>query len=126
MIGECSACGLPIYRLPLVGASPSHGHRKLSTASSSHHVRPPTSLLYALFPCSSYEIGSGAGLGGLIFALFLQKTCPEVCLDIYESAHELSEIGAGISVWPRTLDVLKYLDLEDDLLQAAGLSREGD
>ena len=63
---------------------------------------------------------SGAGLGGLLLALFLQKECPELQVTIYESAHQLAEIGAGVAAWPRVWEVLKYLGLEEDLIQAGG------
>ena len=63
---------------------------------------------------------SGAGLGGLVLALLIQKECPQLKLTIYESAHELAEIGAGVAAWPRVWEVLTYLGLEEDLLEAAG------
>ncbi|TFK94532.1 FAD/NAD(P)-binding domain-containing protein [Polyporus arcularius HHB13444] len=43
----------------------------------------------------------GAGLGGLLLALFLQKYSTDIDVDIYESAAKLAELGAGIGVWPR-------------------------
>ncbi|KAI0702412.1 FAD/NAD(P)-binding domain-containing protein [Cerioporus squamosus] len=62
----------------------------------------------------------GAGLGGLLLALFLQKYGSDVDVDIYESAAELTELGAGLGVWPRVMEVIKYLGLEDDLHKIAG------
>ncbi|KAI0764161.1 FAD/NAD-P-binding domain-containing protein [Trametes elegans] len=62
----------------------------------------------------------GAGLGGLLLALFLEKNTPDVAVDIYESTAELSEIGAGIGFWPRMWEILAELGLEDELLEIAG------
>ena len=64
---------------------------------------------------------SGAGLGGLILALFLQKDCPDFQVDIYESTQELTELGAGIGFFPRVWEILRYLGLEEDLLKIAGI-----
>ena len=63
---------------------------------------------------------SGSGLGGLLLALFLQKECPQLEVTIYESARELAEIGAGVAAWPRVWEVLKYLGLEEALINAGG------
>ncbi|KAH9939767.1 FAD/NAD-P-binding domain-containing protein, partial [Epithele typhae] len=62
----------------------------------------------------------GAGLGGLLMALVIQKDCPDVEVTIYESHAELTEVGAGIGVWPRVWEILKYVGLEDTLRQATG------
>ena len=34
---------------------------------------------------------------------------------LYESAAKLTEIGAGISLWPRGWEIMKALNMEDDL-----------
>ena len=44
---------------------------------------------------------SGAGLGGLVLSLLLQKNCHDLFFTIYEAAHKLAEVGAGIGMWPR-------------------------
>ncbi|TBU21578.1 FAD/NAD(P)-binding domain-containing protein [Dichomitus squalens] len=67
----------------------------------------------------------GAGLGGLLFALFLQKHAEDIEVDIYESAHELTELGAGVAMWPRVWELIKYLGLEEELLEISGSSRAG-
>ena len=92
-------------------------------------------IMYANFTVSVFSddiriadlprIHSGAGLGGLLFALFLQKHAQDVEVDIYESAHALTELGAGVAMWPRVWDLIKYLELEDELLQISGSSRAG-
>ena len=71
------------------------------------------------------RIHSGAGLGGLLFALFLQKHAQDVEVDIYEAAHALTELGAGVAMWPRVWELIKYLELEEELLQISGSSRAG-
>ena len=75
-------------------------------------------LAYVLISHSSPT--SGAGLGGLFLALFLQKNCPHIRVDIYESAHELTEVGAGIGMFPRVWEILKTLDIEEDLVTVIG------
>jgi salicylate hydroxylase len=44
------------------------------------------------------------------------KNSRDIEIDLYEQAAQITEIGAGITVWPRTWDILKSLDLEEDLL----------
>lgn len=67
---------------------------------------------------------SGAGIGGLLLVLSLQKDAPDVVVNIYESTAELVEVGAGIGFWPRMWEMLTYLGLEDDLLKISG-SQDG-
>ncbi|OBZ74451.1 Salicylate hydroxylase [Grifola frondosa] len=62
----------------------------------------------------------GAGLGGLMLALSLHKSAANVRVDIYESASQFTEIGAGIGMWPRVWELIKALGLEDQLLMIAG------
>ncbi|KIK60437.1 hypothetical protein GYMLUDRAFT_73887 [Collybiopsis luxurians FD-317 M1] len=56
----------------------------------------------------------GAGIGGLSCAVAL-KHCTNVDVDLYEQAAQITEIGAGVAVWPRTWEILKSMGLEDDL-----------
>ncbi|KAI0676717.1 FAD/NAD-P-binding domain-containing protein [Trametes maxima] len=63
---------------------------------------------------------AGAGLGGLVFAVALQKHAPDVDFHLYEAASELTTAGAGIGIQPRTWFVLKELGLEQALLKFAG------
>ncbi|KAJ3993829.1 hypothetical protein F5050DRAFT_620234 [Lentinula boryana] len=58
----------------------------------------------------------GAGIGGLTFALALSRY-PDIDIEIYESARALTEVGAGIGIFPRPWKVIKMLGLEADLLQ---------
>ncbi|KAJ3773431.1 hypothetical protein FB446DRAFT_764427 [Lentinula raphanica] len=58
----------------------------------------------------------GAGIGGLTFALALSRY-PDIDIEIYESARALTEVGAGIGIFPRPWKVIKMLGLEADLLK---------
>ncbi|KAF5379638.1 hypothetical protein D9757_009181 [Collybiopsis confluens] len=58
----------------------------------------------------------GAGVGGLTFALALSQY-PNIDIDIYESARQLTEVGAGIGIFPRPWKIIKLLGLEADLLK---------
>ena len=92
-------------------------------------------IMYVLHPCNCrsktvltiiLRSNSGAGLGGLIFALLMQKHAQDtVEVDIYESARELTEIGAGVAMWPRIWEIVRYLGLEDELLEISGAGRMG-
>ena len=37
-------------------------------------------------------------------------------VDIYESAPELTQVGAGITIWPRTWKILEKFGLTEELL----------
>lgn len=55
----------------------------------------------------------GAGIGGLVSALCLNKKGYKV--EIYEQSEVLSELGAGVQLSPNATRVLDYLELTDDL-----------
>lgn len=59
-------------------------------------------------------------MGGLVLALCLKKYASDVHFDIYESAAELTEVGAGIGMTPRIWWIMKELGLEDELLTITG------
>lgn len=58
----------------------------------------------------------GAGIGGLTCALALAKY-GDVQVDVYESASQLAEVGAGIGIFPRPWKVIKALGIDQELLQ---------
>ncbi|KAF9478843.1 salicylate hydroxylase [Pholiota conissans] len=60
----------------------------------------------------------GGGIGGLALAVALShmKIDQEIQVDIYESAARITQVGAGITFWPRTWEILKDLGMEDDLV----------
>ncbi|CAA7270199.1 unnamed protein product [Cyclocybe aegerita] len=61
---------------------------------------------------------AGGGIGGLVFAVVLSKLNLDehIEIDVYESAAELTQLGAGIALWPRGWEILKTLGLEKDLV----------
>ncbi|KAI0772517.1 FAD/NAD-P-binding domain-containing protein [Trametes elegans] len=62
----------------------------------------------------------GAGLCGLVMAIALERYAPDVDFTVYEAAAELSTVGAGVGMQPRTWFTLRELGLEDALLKIAG------
>ncbi|KAI0750646.1 FAD/NAD(P)-binding domain-containing protein [Daedaleopsis nitida] len=62
----------------------------------------------------------GAGISGLAFALALQRYAPDVAFEIYEGASQLSEIGAGVGIQPRTWAIVQALGLEDAMARISG------
>ena len=57
----------------------------------------------------------GGGIGGLTAALALLRAGVDVDVDVYEQAHELREVGAGINVGPNASRILHGLGLADEL-----------
>lgn len=66
---------------------------------------------------SARSFDRGAGIVGLTLAVALNEFDKDrkFAIDIYEATPELSEIGAGINVWPRTWQILKQFGLEETL-----------
>lgn len=62
---------------------------------------------------------SGGGLGGLTLANALSRT-KDIAVDVYEATAEFTEIGAGVSVRPRTLRFMAELGLFEDLHAISG------
>lgn len=54
---------------------------------------------------------SGAGIGGLTFALSLHQRAPEAEIHIFEAAPEFKPLGLGINLMPHAIRVLSELDL---------------
>ncbi|KJA17341.1 hypothetical protein HYPSUDRAFT_1023379 [Hypholoma sublateritium FD-334 SS-4] len=59
----------------------------------------------------------GGGIGGLALAVALTRlnTTDTLQVDIYESAAKLTQVGAGITIWPRGWEIIRELGLEDSL-----------
>jgi 2-polyprenyl-6-methoxyphenol hydroxylase-like FAD-dependent oxidoreductase len=53
----------------------------------------------------------GGGIGGLTAAVALRRAGLEVV--VFERSPAIHEVGAGISLWPNAVDVLRRLDLGD-------------
>jgi 2-polyprenyl-6-methoxyphenol hydroxylase-like FAD-dependent oxidoreductase len=65
----------------------------------------------------------GAGIGGLTTALALQQSGIDV--DVYERSAVLTEVGAGISLWPNALKALYQLGLRPALDALSFVSVDG-
>ena len=63
--------------------------------------------------------GSGGGIGGLTLAVALSKLDLDnaIKIDIYEAASELTQVGAGITFWPRAWDIIEKLGLDGELAE---------
>ena len=59
-------------------------------------------------------------MGGLVLGLCLKKYAPDVHFDIYESATELGELGAGMTMSLRTWSMIKELGIVEELLPTTG------
>lgn len=88
---------------------------------------PLASCMLSLSPISSTTsiltrrwLNRGAGLCGLVLALALEKYAPDVDFQIYESAAELTIVGAGIAFQPRSWYIIKELGLEAAMLKFTG------
>jgi salicylate hydroxylase len=55
----------------------------------------------------------GAGLGGLVLTLALQRA--GINVEVYEAAETLDEIGAGVALWANATRLLHHLGLEEQL-----------
>ncbi|KAI0772508.1 FAD/NAD-P-binding domain-containing protein [Trametes elegans] len=67
---------------------------------------------------------AGAGIGGLVFALALEKYAPDVDFQIYEAVSQLSTVGAGIGIQPRSWYIMEQLGLHELLLKISGDGRK--
>ena len=63
----------------------------------------------------------GAGMAGLTAALSLQKNGFK--LVVYETAPELGEVGAGLTISPNSTHGLEYVGLADELLERANIPK---
>ncbi|KAM5530281.1 hypothetical protein V8D89_016060 [Ganoderma adspersum] len=64
----------------------------------------------------------GGGIAGLTLAVTLgryEQSDSPIQIDLYESGPEITTVGAGISVWPRTWAVMRALGLYDQLASEA-------
>lgn len=68
-------------------------------------------------PLTIHAYHRGGGIAGLTFALALCKGCHDVVIDVYEAGPKFSEVGAGLNMWPRVLEIFRDFGIEDDLKQ---------
>ncbi|KAH9474777.1 Salicylate hydroxylase [Psilocybe cubensis] len=68
----------------------------------------------------------GGGIGGLAMAVALShlKVDEHLQIDIYESTGKLTQIGAGIMIWPRGWEIIQSLGLEASLAQKMSPDQE--
>ena len=61
----------------------------------------------------------GGGIGGLTAAIAISRLSQkkDIKIDIYEGAHAFTEIGAGVGVYKRPWNVLKELELTEELMK---------
>ncbi|THH32611.1 hypothetical protein EUX98_g1557 [Antrodiella citrinella] len=62
----------------------------------------------------------GGGIAGLMFALALSKSREDIAIDIYEAGPDFSELGAGLNLWPRVLEIMDSFGLIGELQATAG------
>lgn len=75
----------------------------------------PCSLAFTDYsPCPN----SGGGIGGLCLAVALSRY-QGIQVDLYEAAAQFREIGAGVSIWARSWDILTALGLQAKLVDLA-------
>jgi len=69
---------------------------------------------------------SGSGIGGLTLAVALSKLEVDNFLqvDIYESTAKLTQVGAGIMMWPRGWEIIQSLGLQDSLAKRMPADQE--
>ncbi|KAF8217130.1 salicylate hydroxylase [Mycena galopus ATCC 62051] len=62
----------------------------------------------------------GAGIGGLTLAVALSQY-PDIEVELYEAATTLTQVGAGVGIFPRPWKIIQLLGLEKDLLETTEL-----
>ena len=98
-------------------------------SSRVHQATVPQLRVAIVYVCQSFlATGSltcyyvhfrGAGIGGLMLASCIAQMDKQkkIEVDIYEAASTLSEIGAGINLWPRGFELLAKAGVEQDILR---------
>nr|WP_042182922.1 FAD-dependent monooxygenase [Kibdelosporangium sp. MJ126-NF4]CEL15232.1 Salicylate hydroxylase [Kibdelosporangium sp. MJ126-NF4] len=66
---------------------------------------------------------AGGGISGLAAAIALSRAGWDV--EVYEQAPELSEVGAGLTLWPNALRALDHLGLGDRIRDVGTLAGSG-
>lgn len=58
----------------------------------------------------------GAGIGGLVLAITIGKFAGSgIHIDLYEAHDAITTAGAGITLWPRTVEIMKELGMYDEM-----------
>ncbi|KAF7300219.1 hypothetical protein MKEN_01345700 [Mycena kentingensis (nom. inval.)] len=67
----------------------------------------------------------GAGIGGLTLAVALSQY-PDIDIELYEAAKSLTELGAGIGLFPRPWRVMRKLGVDQELINTCEIKpKEG-
>ncbi|KAJ7065673.1 hypothetical protein C8F01DRAFT_1126365 [Mycena amicta] len=67
----------------------------------------------------------GAGIGGLTLALALSQY-PDIDIEVFEAAKSLTEVGAGIGLFPRPWKIMRMLGVDQELLSTCEIKpKEG-
>lgn len=131
-VPECGKYGWHIYSMLCLSATGHRIHRILKMPASNPRLTR-IKCLFVLPSCtfSTYSpegavfqcIIRGGGIGGLTLAVALSRIQPSIDLvnaveiDIYEASSELTQIGTGITLWPRAWKILvEQLGLGPSLL----------
>ncbi|EGN97698.1 hypothetical protein SERLA73DRAFT_56786, partial [Serpula lacrymans var. lacrymans S7.3] len=71
----------------------------------------------------SVVVTSGAGIGGLMLAVVLGKYS-DIPIDLYEAQAEITTVGAGVTVWRRTREIMIELGLYSELSEVTTRSSD--
>jgi 2-polyprenyl-6-methoxyphenol hydroxylase-like FAD-dependent oxidoreductase len=66
----------------------------------------------------------GGGIGGLVAALAMRRA--DIDVAVFEQAPELSEIGAGITLWTNAMKALQHLDAADRVCASGSIIERGE
>ncbi|KZT37010.1 FAD/NAD(P)-binding domain-containing protein [Sistotremastrum suecicum HHB10207 ss-3] len=86
----------------------------MDTGSASQSCKQPS--FFRFWHILTISLQSGGGIAGACLAGGLARH-PGIKIEIYEATEAFAEIGAGISVWKRTLDLLKKLGMEEHFMK---------
>ncbi|KAF7292565.1 hypothetical protein MIND_01153800 [Mycena indigotica] len=92
-------------------------YKKASLPEGPGHSLPALSLYDMTSQTKRLSVAiSGGGIAGLTLALALSEY-PEIEVHIFEAAHSLAEVGAGVAVFPRPWSILRRLGVDEELIK---------
>ncbi|EGO23290.1 hypothetical protein SERLADRAFT_440027 [Serpula lacrymans var. lacrymans S7.9] len=75
-------------------------------------------------PAGKFRVAiCGAGIGGLMLAVVLGKYS-DIPIDLYEAQAEITTVGAGVTVWRRTREIMIELGLYSELSEVTTRSSD--
>lgn len=75
-------------------------------------------LCLFIWNSNSNQLHSGGGIGGLCLAVSLSRHA-HLDVNLYESAGQFKEIGAGVMIWARTWRILEKMGLAPEFSKIA-------